>query len=161
MQSASFTGTPIVYFFHIASHSGTRILALLIQPLTPRHQCSACSRPASQTGTHQCLAGFHPASHARTPIIAFLHSASHTGKPTLAFFHVASQTGTPILALFHPSSHTGTSSSVLSSGQPRWDTYLSFSSPSQTDRDIDLKLVADFRLEFLDCVIVLAVTRRS
>ena len=105
--------TPMLNWLHAASHSAT------IRDTNPSHL--AFSRPLLNTnlslvagskahrGTNllffvppatpgrQRPARFHPASCARTPIIAFLHSASHVSKPTLAFFHVASQTGTPIL----------------------------------------------------------------
>ena len=133
------------YFLSCGKPRQNTNLIFLVQPATPGHQHSAC---------------FHPASYARTPTIAFLHSASHSGKPTLAFFHVAGKTGTPILALFHLSSQTGTSIFVFSLSQPCWNTDLSFSSSAHAERDTDLKLVADFRLELLGCIFVLAIARR-
>ena len=102
-------------FFHIASHTVTWILALLIQPLTPRHQCSACSRPASQTGTQQCLAGFRAASHPSTirdtDLSLFAISKPHRSTnlspaacnktrrdASFHFYNLASHAGTPILS---------------------------------------------------------------
>ena len=74
----------------------------------PRHRCSACSRPASRTGTHKCLTGFHAASHSAT----------------------TRDTNLSLLAFSRP--HCNTNLSLVACSKPHWDTNLIFFVPPAT-----------------------------
>ena len=74
----------------------------------PQHQCPARSRPASRTGTHQCLAGFHAASRSAT----------------------IRDTNLRRFAFSRP--HRNTNLSLVACSKPRQDTNLFFFVPPAT-----------------------------